>query len=333
MLPDNNFKIPSYVVHDIGEIETLSQIYPQNVSELSIPDIWKKTKGGNVVVAVLDTGTPKDHSDLMQNIDLSKCRSFVPNEDIWDAHHGHSTHVSGTLGAVDNHHGIVGIAPEVTIVTVKVLGKNGRSSSDSIKRGLEYCLNIKPDIINMSLGSTASMPDVHEIIKKIDKAGIIIIAAAGNNGKEEILYPANYDEVIAVGSYGPSLIKSRSEFSSYGNSLDIMAPGEEILSTYINGQYAVLSGTSMAAPVISGIAALMISYFKKHNIPYSPKYVKDLMLLTAVDIGSYGFDKQHGHGMVNPLDVFKKIDDPTTLFVPRKDTLFRKIKKWFKKWA
>jgi major intracellular serine protease len=316
---DYSFKIPSYTVHDIGDIYTLSQIYPQSIQDLKIPDVWKKTKGKGICIAVLDTGTPKNHPDLMHNIDLAKSRSFIDGEDIWDTFHGHSTHVGGTIAAIDNHFGIVGVAPETTLVTIKVLGKNGRGSSDSIKKGLDYCLKIKPDVVNMSLGSPTPLPDIHNSIKNLKNVGITIVAAAGNDGKEEIMYPANYEEVIAVGSYGSNILKNRSSFSNYGDTLDILAPGEEILSTYLNGQYAVLSGTSMATPVVSGVIALMLSYTKMRNIHLTPDNIKELLIKTAIDVGPRGFDKHTGYGVVNPEQIFNNIyNDPNLLEYKRK---------------
>lgn len=331
MALDNNFKIPAYTVHDIGDIQTLSQIYPQNLKELNIPEVWKKTRGKGVVVAVLDTGTPKDHPDLIKNVDLSKCRSFIPGEDIWDTYHGHSTHVGGTIAAIDNHFGIVGVAPEVTIVTIKVLGKNGRGSSDSIAKGLEYCLKLKPDVINMSLGSTTPMDSVHAVVKKLVKAGIPVIAAAGNDGKEGIMYPAQYDEVIAVGSYGRGTIRNKSLFSNYGDTLDIMAPGEEILSTYLNGQYAVLSGTSMATPHVVGVIALMISYMRTLGRTLTPDQIKKLLLKTAIDVGASGFDSQHGYGIIDPEKIFNNILlEPDTLQYVAKIPWYKKLFSWWK---
>lgn len=324
----NEFKIPAYTVHDVGDIETLSQIYPQNIKSLDIPDIWKKTKGKGIVVAILDTGTPKNHPDLLQNIDLSKCRSFIEDEDIWDTYSGHGTHVGGTIGALDNAYGVVGVAPEVTIICIKVLSKNGRSSAKSVLQGLNYCLKIKPDIINMSLGSSSPMPEVHNAIKKLIEMNIPVVAAAGNNGSESVLYPAQYDEVIAVGSYSNSMIKDRSLFSSYGDTLDIMAPGEEILSTYLNGQYAVLSGTSMACPVVVGIIALLISYIRSQNKTLNVEEIKKTLIRSAIDIGGKGFDKQTGWGIVNPKKIFLEISG---LSSPKKLSFWQKLKLLFSK--
>lgn len=320
--------IPSYTIHDIGDIETLSQIYPSHINELNIPKLWTRTKGKGVRVAVLDSGTPYKHPDLTNNVDLSKCRSFIPGEDIFDVHLGHSTHVGGIIGAENNQIGIIGIAPEVTLIGIKVLNKNGRSESDSILKGLEYCLKLNPDVINMSLGGTSPMPEVHEVIKKlVNERNIPIICSAGNNGENKILYPAQYDECIAVGSYSESTLKDRSIFSSWGESLDIMAPGEKIFSTYLNGQYAVLSGTSMATPTVTGIVALMISYYRKLGKELTIKELKDLLFSNCIDIGAGGRDIEHGWGMINPEQIFARMTGEKILPL----TLWQKIKRFFSK--
>jgi subtilisin len=324
----NEFKIPAYTVHDVGDIEILSQIYPSNIRSLDIPDIWKKTKGKGIVVAILDTGTPKNHPDLLQNIDLSKCRSFIEDEDIWDIYSGHGTHVGGTISALDNTYGVVGVAPEVTVVYIKVLSKNGRSSAESVLKGLEYCIKIKPDIINMSLGASSPMPEVHNAIKKLTEMDIIVVAAAGNNGLESVLYPAQYEEVVAVGSYNNNMLKDRSSFSSYGETLDIMAPGEEILSTYLNGQYAVLSGTSMACPVVVGIVALLLSYIRSQNKSLNVEEIKKLLIRNAIDVGEKGFDKYTGWGIIDPKNIFSEISG---LSFPKKLSFWQKLKLLFSK--
>lgn len=325
----NRSFIPNYTIHDVGDIQTLSQIYPQNIRDLNVPKIWTKTRGKGVVVAILDTGCPLNHPDLKSNVDVSKCVSFIPNEDIYDTVVGHSTHCSGTIGASDNAEGIVGIAPEVTIITLKVLDNNGRNYKNSIEQGLAHCLKIKPDVISMSLGGGSPMPEAHALIKQLVELGIPIICSAGNNGTNNVLFPAQYDECIAVGSYTDSVLKNRSEFSSWGDSLDIMAPGEKILSTYLNGQYAVLSGTSMAAPVISGVVALMISYYKSFNRTLKVSEIKKMLYDNAVDTGPKGKDLENGWGVINPDNLFVATSIDKTVVKNDKLTFVQKIKKLF----
>lgn len=320
--------IPPYKIHDIGSAQALSESYSWGQTDLNIPSIWKKTKGKGVRIAVLDSGC-SIHPDLRNNIDYDLSISCISNEDKYDQYVGHGSHVAGIISAQQNATGIVGVAPEATLITIKVLGKNNFSVSNSIEKGLDYCIKIKPDIINMSLGGACPMGAVLEKIKTLYSMGIIVICAAGNDGTENILCPAQFDETVAVGSYSPSTVRSRSLFSSYGETLDVMAPGEEIVSTWLNAQYAVLSGTSMAAPFISGIVALMLAYFKSQNIKLSVDEIKGLLINNCIDIGAKGKDKYSGWGVVNPEQIF--VNPATVTITPPKQTFWQKIKSWFGK--
>jgi major intracellular serine protease len=326
----SDYFLPPYVVHHVGSIDTLSQIYPQAVRDWNIPKIWKNTKGKGITVAILDTGIQL-HKDLKDNILLDKCRSFVTGENIYDNSVFHGVHVSGIVGASDNFVGMVGIAPEVNLVSVKVLDKNGMGGSNIIRKGLEYCLELKPDIINMSLGSEVSMPDVYDVIKKLNDKNIIMVCAAGNNGENKILYPAQYDECIAVGSYNDIILRNRSKFSSWGSSLDILAPGENILSTYGNDTYALLSGSSMASPGISGIIALLLSYHKSLGETLTVDQVKNLLYENCIDLGDKGKDLQYGWGIIDPDKLFSASIQSLPRVVVKKETVFDKFKKLFKK--
>jgi len=195
---------------------------------------------------------------------------------------------------------------------------------------LNYALKIKPDIINMSLGSEFPMSGVHELIKKLVANNTIIVCSAGNNGENKMLYPAQYDEVIAVGSYSDSVLKNRSEFSSWGATLDIMAPGDKILSTYLNNGYSILSGSSMASPVISGIVALLLSYHKSLGKTLTVEQVKNLLYANCIDLGDKGKDLQYGWGIIDPNRLFSaSIQSLPRIIV--KETVFDKIGNFFKK--
>ena len=300
-------KLPNFTIHDIGDIETLSQIYPQGVRDLDIPKIWKLSKGKNVTVAVLDSGAP-NHPDVTKNLDIKKSKSFISNEGIYDDYVGHGTHTSSIIGASDNELGIVGISPEVTLICIKVLNKNGRSVDDSILEGLKYCLEIKPDIISMSLGGFSPMEDVQEVLKELKTQNIVVVCSAGNSGKSPVAYPAFYPEVIAVGSYSNTSIRGRSLFSSWGEGLDVLAPGEEILGAFLDGKYSVLSGTSQSAPHVTGLIALMISYYKANNISYTVDGIRQDVQSTCDDIAAQGLDNETGWGIINPTKVFQNIE-------------------------
>jgi len=218
-----------------------------------------------------------------------------------------NTHVAGLVAATHNEYGVVGVAPKATIVGVKVLNKNGMSVGSSLVDGLDYCIKIKPDVINMSIGGNKPMDTLHDRIKTLSNMGIPVVVSAGNTGDTNnpgVLYPGKYDEVITVSAYAPSTIRSRALFSSYGPEVDVSAPGERILSTYLNESYAIMSGTSQAAPIVAGIVALIIAKYRKKNQKLSVQEIKDILYQNCVDIDRTGVDDNTGHGMIDIQKIF-----------------------------
>ncbi len=148
------------------------------------------------------------------------------------------------------------------MLIVKVLNRNGSGQYEWIIKGIHYAIEQKVDIISMSLGGPTDMPELYEVIKKAVTNNILVVCAAGNEGDgddstDEFAYPGRYNEVISVGSI--NLDRRSSDFTNSHNEIDVVAPGEKILSTYLNGKYATLSGTSMASPHVSGALALIKS--------------------------------------------------------------------------
>jgi major intracellular serine protease len=164
------------------------------------------------------------------------------------------------MAATENQRGVVGVAPEANLLIVKVLDKNGSGQYEWITNGIYYAIEQKVDIISMSLGGPEDVPELHEAIQKAVEHNILVVCAAGNEGDgqdatNEIAYPGCYNEVISVGAI--NLDRQISDFSNSNNEVDLVAPGENILSTYLKGKYAKLSGTSMATPHVSGALALI----------------------------------------------------------------------------
>ncbi|KAB2330201.1 S8 family peptidase [Cytobacillus depressus] len=235
---------------------------PKGVELIQAPKIWKDTKGKGVTVAVLDTGCDITHPELKDRIISG--RNFTNddkgNPDLFMDYNGHGTHVAGTIAATENNNGVIGVAPEASLLIVKVLNKNGSGQYDWIIKGIHYAIEQKADIISMSLGGPQDVPELHEAIKKAVNNNILVVCAAGNEGDgddrtDEFAFPGSYNEVISVGAV--DLNRRSSDFSNSNNEMDVVAPGEKILSTYLNGKYATLSGTSMAAPHVSGALALI----------------------------------------------------------------------------
>ncbi len=240
---------------------------PEGIKVIKAPEMWAKgVKGKNVKIAILDTGCDTSHPDLKTQIIGGK--NFTDDdggkEDAITDYNGHGTHVAGTVAANDSNGGISGVAPEASLLIVKVLGgENGSGQYEWIINGINYAVEQKVDIISMSLGGPTDVPELKEAVKNAVKSGVLIVCAAGNEGDgdertEELSYPAAYNEVIAVGSV--SVARKLSEFSNANKEIDLVAPGEQILSTLPNKKYGKLTGTSMAAPHVSGALALIKSF-------------------------------------------------------------------------
>lgn len=250
--------IPFQMIKQVKEVNEV----PKGVEMIQAPKIWDQTKGKGITVAVLDTGCDTTHPDLKERIVGG--RNFTNddggNMDVYEDYNGHGTHVAGTIAAIENNTGVVGVAPEANLLIIKVLDKDGSGQYEWIINGINYAIEQKADIISMSLGGPEDVPELHEAIQKAVNNNILVVCAAGNAGDgdestNEFDYPGCYNEVISVGAI--DLQRRSSDFSNSNNEIDLVAPGEEILSTYLNGTYARLSGTSMAAPHVSGALALI----------------------------------------------------------------------------
>lgn len=256
-----NDKIPFLPIEEMTPtfvISALSEVQDWGLLASGIPEAWGRSKGAGITVAVLDTGAP-NHIDLNDN--LLPGLNCAGTQDEVDRQ-GHAFHVSGIIAARQNGFGVIGVAPECKILPIKVLDNSGRSSFQSVIDGVRLAIEHGADIINMSLGSPTEPPhELHQIIKEAHNRGIIIVAAAGNDGGS-VNYPARYDEVIAVAALSKD--GSMARFSSHGPQIDAVAPGVDIYSTYLNNQYALLNGTSQAAPFIAGICALLLSWSRNN---------------------------------------------------------------------
>ncbi len=294
------------------EKELAKQVMDWGIKTLRVYDIWKLTQGEGVKVAVLDTGVI-DHPDLKVNIKGGINFSSSDKKDYIDRQ-GHGTHVAGIIAAQNNDFGVVGVAPKAEIYAVKVLGDQGYGSFEMIAQGIDWAVENKMDVISMSLGSATPHSSIHDAIKRAYKKNITIVAAAGNDGDEyddnDMGYPARYPETIAVGSVNKYL--KRSWFSSDGEELDIMAPGEEIYSTFLKNEYAILSGTSMATPFITGVLALLISEHRKSKSKKTPidtpEKIREHLIRTADDAGEIGKDNFYGYGIVSPTKLLEGIN-------------------------
>ncbi|MBQ4821519.1 S8 family peptidase [Aquimarina sp. MMG016] len=297
------FSIPPFKVEQVYTAN--SQTIDWGVELLGVPNFWRFTKGKGVKVAVLDTGVTYTHPDLRGAICEMKDFTNSPSG-VGDVN-GHGTHCAGIIAARDNSTGVIGVAPESQLIIGKVLGDDGSGSEDMVANGVQWAVEKGAHIISMSLGSPYPSEKIYNAIKAAMDDGVFVICAAGNNGPslDSVDYPGAFEETIAVGSIDRR--KRISKFSSNGVQVDIVAPGDEILSTYPPRGLAKLSGTSMATPFVAGISALILS---KHNeyLGQTPiKKQKDLeehLRKTAIDLGLVGFDIKYGYGLINPEQLF-----------------------------
>jgi subtilisin len=233
------------------------QIIPWGTARIGANKAWSVSQGKTVNVAVLDTGIYAKHPDL--KADVKGGVNIINSKRPFYDDNGHGTHLAGTIGAVDNGAGIIGVAPQVNLFAVKVLDENGRGSIKDIVAGLDWCVQNKMQVVNMSFGSDRPSAALHKAVKAAAGAGIVVVAAAGNDGsKNSVDYPAVYPETIAVGG-----INERDQlfvFSSQGPEIDLVAPATHVLSTARGGGYEKMSGTSMATAHVSGAAALLIAH-------------------------------------------------------------------------
>lgn len=261
------FLLPEDLIPTFQPFTVLSQSTGWGLLQAGIPEAHKATKGAGIKIAVLDTGGT-EHSDLISNIAMNiDCTGNGNPAD----RQGHGTHVAGIIAASDNEFGILGVAPEAKVYCMKVLDDSGHGGYNTIEAGIREAINNQVDIINMSLGSARQPPDsLHSIIKEASERGIFIIAAAGNDGGS-VNWPAKYPEVIAVGAIGEN--KKLTNFSSRGDEISVIAPGDNIYSTWLDNQYAVLRGTSQASPFVAGLCALILA---KHRADSTLKEIKTL---------------------------------------------------------
>jgi len=284
-------------------------IIPDNLDQIRARDMWDITdQGSGIVIAVLDSGIQVDHPDLKSNIigGYNFTDDDDSNPEIYNDYFGHGTHVSGIIAATDSGKGVVGVAPKSQLLIIKVIDHKGRGSFESLIQGIKHAADWtgpkgeKVSVMNISLGGKETSDELHRAIKYARSKGIVLIAAAGNEGDGnsntvEISYPGFYKEVIQIGSISENQIPSK--FSNTNVNLDFVGPGENILSTHLNSDYVELTGTSMAAPFVAGAAALIIKTLKSVEHHLIPMYVYDYLLMHSLKLEKFSIN-QVGNGFI-----------------------------------
>lgn len=279
-----------------------TQVIPWGIDRIDAELSWNISTGYGVKVAVVDTGIDTKHPDLKANIKGGI--SFVTGSRGYKDDNGHGTHVAGTIAAIDNDIGVVGVAPDASLYGVKVLDRKGSGYMSDVIAGIDWSASNGMQVITMSLGASSGSASLQAAVNNAYNQGIVIVAAAGNNGGS-IGYPAAYESVIAVTATDNNNILAY--FSSRGPEAELTAPGVSIYSTYKNGGYSTLSGTSMATPHVTGTVALLLTtppgvYDIDNDGKWDPPEVRSKLHNTAIDLGDVGLDDYYGYGLVNALN-------------------------------
>lgn len=267
------------------------------------PEAWDISRGKGVTIAIVDTGVDTEHPDLKDKIVTGYNvldRSGNPRDD-----NGHGTHCAGVAGAdTNNGIGIAGMAPEAKIMPIKALNSGGGGSDALVAEGVVWAVDHGAQIVSLSLGTPEESQPLKDACEYAANKGVLVVAAMGNAGNGDKNYPAAYPGVLAVGATNEE--NKEAEFSQYGEWISVCAPGTGIYSTFptynvtLNDdgyptEYAALDGTSMATPMVAGVAALVKSKYPS----LSPAQIKQRLEKTAD--GASAFNIHTGHGRINAL--------------------------------
>ena len=284
---------------DLREFQTTiqePQVLPWGVNRIDAEKAWRKTAGRQIRIAVVDTGCGP-HPDLR----IWGGASVVSYTESYSDDHYHGTHVAGIIAAIDNEFGVVGVAPRVRLYAVKVLNGFGSGFVSDVIEGLQWCVRNKMNAINMSIGTYMNYQTMKLTVEAVNRAGIVQVAAAGNSGGEQVIYPAAYPPCLAISATNKD--NEIAYFSSTGPEVDFSAPGQYVFSTIRRNRipgYGILSGTSMATPHVTGTAALIITMPDPNGDGvWSPAEVRERLKKTATDLGDKGKDNLFGYGLVN----------------------------------
>ncbi|QPW51616.1 S8 family peptidase (plasmid) [Bacillus thuringiensis] len=287
LLSATDFKI-------LKQLENINEV-PQGVLQINAPKIWSDTsEGEGRTIAIIDSGCQIDHPDISPNIVDYYNFSDEDSYNVTD-YTGHGTHIAGIIAATRNIQGVVGVAPKAKLLILKVTNQHGQTSYNNLIQAIKFSIDWrgekgeKVDVINLSLGGRFDNKDLHSIIEKAFKSGIIIVTASGNQGDGNIetveeMFPGVYKQTIQVGSVDSN--SNLSFFTNTNSELEFLAPGENILSTFPGNGYAYLTGTSMAAPHLSGSVALLLNLLKDQKGISKVEAIKKLLLSNSYQYSS-----------------------------------------------
>lgn len=263
--------------------------FQYGLTAIRAPQGWSLSTGSSsVTIAILDSGVDLGHEDLAGRIVAGY--DFVNNDSVPQDDFGHGTLVAGIAAASGNNGtGVAGVSWRARIMPLKVLNNSGGGSYANVAAGILWAADHGAQVINLSLGGAAPSVTLQDAVLYAYNKGILLVAASGNNGGAQVLYPARYPEVMAVGATNFS--NQPSSISNYGPEVDVAAPGENIYSLWPGG-YFTQSGTSMSAPFVSGLAAILFSFTSDAGV------VRNAIESTALDVGPVGWDLYSGAGLI-----------------------------------
>lgn len=308
-------KVPADVVADLADDDRIADVQLDHVRTASawtddplldytwpyldtvrLPHAWDVAQGTGAVIAVLDTGVAATHEDLVGRV--LPGRDFVNGDTDASDDHGHGTMVAGVAAAHGNNGiGIVGAAWDARVLPVKVLGSAGTGSDSAVASGVTWAADQGADVINLSLAGPDPSPVLLAALQYAVAHGSVVVVAAGNAGTEAAQYPAAYAAqvpgvltVTATDDQG-----ALADLSSWGDATSVAAPGIEVVGPWYQGGYAYGSGTSLAAPLVSGVAAMLAA----QNPGWSPAQVGERVQATGRDAGPRGVDPFYGRGVLD----------------------------------
>ncbi|WP_442852958.1 peptidase S8 [Bacillus sp. UNC41MFS5] len=274
-------------------------------ADINYVDMVKQLSGKSLpsmTVAVVDSGVNYSYADFYGKVLTSMDYDFVNNDSDALDDKSHGSHVAGIIAArANNKNSIAGINQNTNILPVKVLDSKGSGTWENLALGIRYAVDKGVKVINLSLGGDESSNVVEDALKYAAKKGVTVVAAAGNDGDSTLSYPGRSEYVISVGS--TDNIDQLSDFSNYGEGLDVVAPGDRVASFIANGEVEYMSGTSMATPHVAAVAGLL--YSLKPNI--TPAQVSQALQETSEDLGDMGYDDYYGWGRLDASAAIKYI--------------------------
>ncbi|MCF7931749.1 MAG: S8 family serine peptidase [Acholeplasmataceae bacterium] len=271
-----------------------------HIPMMSFEDAWLVTEGNaDLVVAVIDSGIDTDNPEFEGRI--SPLSYNARTKDVGIAHvedtDGHGTMVAGIIAAnKDNRIGIAGIVQYAQLMVIKASNEEGTYDDVDLIEAINYAALHGAKVINMSLGGTYANPLIQAAIDDAIALGAVVVAASGNDGDNTIIYPAAFDNTISVGAVDET--SAIADYSNHNQAVDVVAPGSAIVTTYIEGDYMLGSGTSFAAPMISGVLGLMFAADETLSVSDAMARIR----VTASDLGTPGKDDYYGYGLVDAFD-------------------------------